>query len=409
MNTNVYDILTRRGILAQATHPEKIKQLLGEGPVTFYIGFDPTADSLHIGHFVQIMVMSHMQRAGHRPIAVMGGGTAKIGDPSGRSDMRNMLTNEDINRNVEAIKKQFSRLIDFSGLGAVMVNNSDWLDDLNYVRFIRDIGIHFSVNRMLAADCFRTRYERGLNFLEFNYMLMQAYDFYRLYKDYNCVLQVGGDDQWSNIIAGIELIRRKEGVEAYGLTFNLLTTSEGVKMGKTEKGALWLDPEKTSPYEFYQYLRNVQDTDVINAVRMLTFISLEEIEHMASLEGEQLNSVKERLAYEVTKIVHGKEEADKAHKAARDIFMNGGISDDMPVYELSASALPINILDLCMISGLVPSKTEARRLIAQSGLFIDDSKADDVFREIKLSDFGDNRTIVLRKGKKTYTSIRLKN
>ncbi len=407
MKNNVYDTLTKRGILAQATHPEKIRELLGNSRVTFYIGFDPTADSLHIGHFVQIMVMAHMQRAGHRPIAIMGGGTAKIGDPSGRSDMRKMLTDEDINNNVEAIKKQFSRLIDFSDSRALMINNASWLDELNYVRFIRDIGIHFSVNKMLSAECFRSRFEKGLNFLEFNYMLMQSYDFYRLYKDHDCILQLGGDDQWSNIIAGIELIRRKEGAEAYGLTFNLLTTSEGTKMGKTEKGALWLDPEKTSPYEFYQYLRNVGDADVINAVRMLTFIDLEEIEEMSKLEGADLNTVKERLAFEVTKTVHGLENAQKAQEAARQIFEKGSVSEDMPVFELSSGSIPLNILDLCHISGLVPSKTEARRLITQNGLFLNDEKVENFSLEIDSGFFDDNRMAVLRKGKKTYMGIKL--
>jgi len=407
MKNNVYDTLTKRGILAQATHPEKIRELLGNSRVTFYIGFDPTADSLHIGHFVQIMVMAHMQRAGHRPIAIMGGGTAKIGDPSGRSDMRKMLTDEDINNNVEAIKKQFSRLIDFSDSRALMINNASWLDELNYVRFIRDIGIHFSVNKMLSAECFRSRFEKGLNFLEFNYMLMQSYDFYRLYKDHDCILQLGGDDQWSNIIAGIELIRRKEGAEAYGLTFNLLTTSEGTKMGKTEKGALWLDPEKTSPYEFYQYLRNVGDADVINAVRMLTFIDLEEIEEMSKLEGADLNTVKERLAFEVTKTVHGLENAQKAQEAARQIFEKGSVSEDMPVFELSSGSIPLNILDLCHISGLVPSKTEARRLITQNGLFLNDEKVENFSLEIDSGFFDDNKMAVLRKGKKTYMGIKL--
>jgi len=407
MKNNVYDTLTKRGILAQATHPEKIRELLGNSRVTFYIGFDPTADSLHIGHFVQIMVMAHMQRAGHRPIAIMGGGTAKIGDPSGRSDMRKMLTDEDINNNVEAIKKQFSRLIDFSDSRALMINNASWLDELNYVRFIRDIGIHFSVNKMLSAECFRSRFEKGLNFLEFNYMLMQSYDFYRLYKDHDCILQLGGDDQWSNIIAGIELIRRKEGAEAYGLTFNLLTTSEGTKMGKTEKGALWLDPEKTSPYEFYQYLRNVGDADVINAVRMLTFIDLEEIDEMSKLEGADLNTVKERLAFEVTKTVHGLENAQKAQEAARQIFEKGSVSEDMPVFELSSGSIPLNILDLCHISGLVPSKTEARRLITQNGLFLNDEKVENFSLEIDSGFFDDNRMAVLRKGKKTYMGIKL--
>lgn len=407
MQNNIYDILVKRGILAQATHPEKIQEMLQNESVTFYIGFDPTADSLHIGHFVQIMVMAHMQRAGHKPIAIMGGGTAKIGDPSGKSDMRRMLSNDDINNNVERIKEQFSKLIDFSNNRALIINNADWLDDLNYVQFLREIGIHFSVNKMLSAECFKSRYEKGLNFLEFNYMLMQAYDFYKLYKDYNCRLQLGGDDQWSNIIAGIELIRRIESIEAYGLTFNLLTTSEGIKMGKTEKGVLWLDPEKTTPYEFYQYLRNVQDADVIKAISMLTFISLEEISEMKKFEGADLNPVKEKLAYEVTSIIHGKEEAEKAKKVSKDLFQKRNVSDDMPLYELTNDSLPVNILDICLESGLVPSKTEARRLVKQNGLFLNDKVITDFSYCLKKKDFENKGVAVLRRGKKTYTGVKL--
>jgi tyrosyl-tRNA synthetase len=407
MNSDIYEILTKRGILAQATHPDKIREILHDRPVTFYIGFDPTADSLHIGHFVQIMVMSHMQRAGHKPIAIMGGGTARIGDPSGKCDMRKMLNNEDIDRNVEAITKQFAGLIDISDSGALIINNAQWLDHLNYVEFLRDIGIHFSVNKMLSADCFRTRYEKGLNFLEFNYMLMQAYDFYRLYKDHGCILQLGGDDQWSNIIAGIELIRRKEGEEAYGLTFNLLTTSEGIKMGKTEKGALWLDPAKTTPYEFYQYLRNIQDADVINSLRMLTFISLEEIEEMSGCRGEDMNKIKERLAFEVTKMVHGETEAVKVQNAAREMFGKGLLSDDMPIYDIQTDKLPVNIIDICLLSGLVPSKAEARRLITQKGIFFNDKRIDGFDFEVTKEAFAGKKALLLQKGKKTFIGIRL--
>ena len=406
MKDNIYDILLERGILAQATHPDKIRELLGKEPVTFYIGFDPTADSLHIGHFVQIMVMSHMQRAGHRPIAIMGGGTAKIGDPSGKSDMRKMMTDQIIEKNVEGIKKQFSKLVDFSNDRALMVNNSNWLDHLNYIGFLRDIGIHFSVNKMLSAECFKSRYEKGLNFLEFNYMLMQAYDFYKLYKEYGCILQLGGDDQWSNILAGIDLIRRKEGAETYGLTFNLLTTSEGVKMGKTEKGALWLDPLKTTPYEFFQYLRNVQDDDVINALKMLTFIDIKEINELAKLEGADLNKAKELLAYEVTKIVHGQEEAVKAKQVSRQLFEKNSVSENMPFFDLPKDKLPINLVDLCVLCGLFNSKSEAKRLIGQRGLFINDDQVGSFDVELTSDMFINKGMAVIRKGKKTFIGIR---
>nr|HPZ52380.1 tyrosine--tRNA ligase [Clostridia bacterium] len=310
--SNVYDTLVEREIIAQCTNEEKVREILENENVSFYIGFDPTADSLHIGHFVQIMVMVHMQRAGHRPIALVGGGTGKIGDPSGKTDMRKMLTDEELAHNVESIKSQLSRFLDFGEGKAIMVNNADWLLKLNYVEFLRDIGVHFSVNRMLAAECFKQRLEKGLNFIEFNYMLMQSYDFLKLYQDYECRFEFGGDDQWSNIIGGVELIRRVEGAEAFGVTFKLLTNSEGVKMGKTVKGAVWLDKEKTPPYELYQYLRNVDDADVIKCLKMLTFVPLEEIREMEKLEGSEINQAQVRLAYEVTKMVHGEEEAEKA-------------------------------------------------------------------------------------------------
>ncbi|HAA63924.1 MAG TPA: tyrosine--tRNA ligase, partial [Thermoanaerobacter sp.] len=313
---SVLDVLQERGYIQQMTHEEEIRELLEKEKITFYIGFDPTADSLHVGHFLQIMVMSHMQKAGHRPIVLIGGGTAMVGDPSGRTDMRKILTREEINRNAEAFKKQMQRLIDFSDGKAIMANNADWLLNLNYIEFLRDIGVHFSVNRMLTAECFKSRLERGLSFLEFNYMLMQAYDFLELNKRYNCVMQMGGDDQWSNIIAGIELIRKKEGKQAYGMTFTLLTTSEGKKMGKTEKGAVWLDPNKTSPYEFYQYWRNIADADVEKALALLTFLPMDEVRRLGALKDKEINEAKKVLAYEVTKLIHGEEEAIKAQKAA---------------------------------------------------------------------------------------------
>ncbi len=325
--SNIYETLVERGIIAQCTNEEKVREILDNTKVPFYIGFDPTADSLHIGHFVQIMVMAHMQRAGHIPIALVGGGTAKIGDPSGKTDMRKMLSDDDIARNAAGLKEQLSRFIDFSDGKALLVNNGDWLLNLNYVDFLRDIGVHFSVNRMLTAECFRQRLERGLNFIEFNYMLMQSYDFYRLYKDYGCIMEFGGDDQWSNIIGGVELVRRKEAKEVYGVTFSLLTTSDGVKMGKTVKGAVWLNKDKTPPYELYQYLRNVADPDVIKCLKLLTFVPIEEIREMEQWKDSKINQAKERLAYEVTKIVHGKEEADKAAEVSRSLFGGSGSSD----------------------------------------------------------------------------------
>jgi len=324
LSTNVFDVLKERGFIAQTTNEEKIREILGTQKVTFYIGFDPTADSLHVGHLLQLIVMSHMQKAGHRPIAVLGGGTAMVGDPSGRTDMRQMLTREQIEYNASRFKMQMEKLLDFSEGKALMVNNADWLMKLNYVEFLRDIGVHFSVNRMLAAECFKTRLERGLSFIEFNYMLMQSYDFLKLYEDYNCIMQLGGDDQWSNILGGIDLIRRVKGEEVYGMTFCLLTTSEGKKMGKTQKGAVWLDPEKTSPYDFYQYWRNVNDADVVKCLKLLTFLPMEEIERLAGYKDEKINEAKEILAYEVTKIVHGEEEAEKARDAARALFADGG-------------------------------------------------------------------------------------
>ena len=403
---NVFDVLKERGLIAQMTHEEEIKKLLAEEKITFYIGFDPTADSLHIGHFMQLVVMKHMQNAGHRPIILLGGGTTMVGDPTGKTDMRPMITKETIQYNANRFKEQMSKFIDFSDGKAIMVNNADWLLDLNYVDFLREVGVHFSVNRMLSAECFKARMERGLSFLEFNYMLMQGYDFYKLHKDYGCIMEFGGDDQWSNIIGGIELIRRKDGKDAYGMTFTLLTTSEGKKMGKTEKGALWLDPEKVTPYEFYQYWRNVDDKDVIRLLKLVTFVSMEEIAEYEKLEGQQLNEVKCRLAYEVTKMVHGEDEANKADAAAKAVFGAGSDDSNMPTHELEAAdaANGINILDLMVKSGLAPSKGEARRLVQQGGVSIDGNKISDVNYVVEKSIFNDGK-IVIKKGKKVFLKV----
>lgn len=403
---NVYDVLKERGFIAQVTHEEKIREILGRDGVTFYIGFDPTADSLHVGHFLQLIVMSHMQRAGHRPIAILGGGTAMVGDPTGKTDMRKMLTQEEIMYNAEQFKKQMRNLIDFSEGKALMLNNADWLLGLNYIEFLRDIGVHFTVNRMLAAECFKSRYEKGLSFIEFNYMLMQSYDFLRLYRDYDCILQLGGDDQWSNILGGIDLVRRVEAKEVYGMTFELLTTSEGNKMGKTEKGAVWLDPMKTPPYEFYQYWRNVHDDDVIKCLKLLTFIPMEQINRFALLKDEKINEAKETLAYEVTKIVHGKDEAEKARQAAKALFAGGGSSDNVPSTEISEDELSegMAVLELLIRTGLVPSKGEGRRLIRQGGIYIDGERVDDS-ELIITQGFFKNGELLIRKGKKAYNRV----
>ncbi len=403
---NVFDVLKERGLIAQMTHEEEIKKLLAEKKITFYIGFDPTADSLHIGHFMQLVVMKHMQNAGHRPIILLGGGTTMVGDPTGKTDMRPMISREDIQHNADRFKEQMSKFIDFSDGKAIMVNNADWLLDLNYVDFLREVGVHFSVNRMLSAECFKARMERGLSFLEFNYMLMQSYDFYKLHKEYDCIMEFGGDDQWSNIIGGIELIRRKDAKDAYGMTFTLLTTSEGKKMGKTEKGALWLDPEKVSPYEFYQYWRNVDDKDVIRLLKLVTFVSMEEIAEYEKLEGQQLNTVKERLAYEVTKMVHGEEEANKADSAAKAVFGAGADDSNMPSFELDGALIDagLNIVDLLAVSGLAPSKGEGRRLVQQGGVSIDGNKVDDIAYAISKDIFNDGK-IVVKKGKKVFMKI----
>jgi len=395
---------TYRGLLAQCTDLEAVDKLLDNEKVTFYIGFDPTADSLHVGHFLQMKIMAHMQRAGHRPIALLGGGTGMIGDPTGKSDMRKMLSKETIDHNIECFKKQMSRFIDISEGKALFINNADWLLGLNYIEFLRDIGPHFSVNRMLAAECYKARLETGLTFLEFNYMLLQSYDFYRLYLDYGCKLQLGGDDQWSNIIGGVELIRRKVGGEAYGLTFKLLTNSEGKKMGKTEKGAVWLDPEKTPPYDFFQYWRNIADADVINCLKMLTFLPLDEIAKYEKLEGSELNVAKELLAFELTKLVHGEEEANKALEAARTLFSAGGISENMPTCVLSSDDFKdgkIKVVDMLVLGKLAPSKGEARRLIQQGGVAVCDEKVASIDAELSAEDFA-TRDIIVKKGKKVF-------
>ena len=400
----VYDELKARGLIAQLTNEEKVRDLLNNGKTSFYIGFDPTADSLHVGHFVQIMVMAHMQKAGHTPIALFGGGTGMIGDPSGKTAMRRMMTREEIDHNVRCFQKQMSRLVDFSDGKAIMVNNADWLMNLNYIQFLREVGVHFSVNRMLSFECYKQRLERGLSFFELNYMLMQSYDFLVLNRKYGCQLELGGDDQWSNIIGGVELIRKADDKEAYGMTFTLLTTSDGRKMGKTESGAVWLDPEKTSPYDFYQYWRNVDDADVIRCLKILTFLPLEEIEAMAKWEGSQLNKAKEILAFEVTKLIHGEEEAVKAQNAARAIFGGGAHSENMPSTELSDGDFTdgeISVLDLLAKTKLVPSKGEARRLIDQGGISIDDEKVNSVTAKISKSSF-EKGFVIIKKGKKVY-------
>ncbi len=401
---NVFDTLKERGLIAQTTHEEEIRELLGKEKVTFYIGFDPTADSLHVGHFLQMVVMRHMQDAGHRPIALVGGGTGMIGDPSGRTDMRQMMTVETINHNCECFKKQLSCIIDFADDKAIMVNNADWLRELNYIEFLREIGSCFSVNEMLRAKCFQTRLEKGLSFLEFNYMLMQSYDFLELNQRYGCVMELGGDDQWSNILGGIDLCRRKANKQVYGMTFTLLTTSDGKKMGKTAKGALWLDPEKVSPYEFYQYWRNVDDADVVRLIKMITFVPMEEIYEMEKWEGAELNKAKVRLAYEVTKLVHGEEEANKAKATAEGIFA-GGASGDMPTTELEAAnvAEETQLLDLMVTAKLIPSKGEGRRLIQQGGVSVDDVKITEPNYTVKKEDLLNG--IVIKKGKKVFHKV----
>ena len=406
---NVFDVLKERGLIAQTTHEDEIRELLGKEKISFYIGFDPTADSLHVGHFLQMVVMRHMQNHGHRPIALVGGGTGHIGDPSGRTDMRQMMTTEVIDHNCECFKKQLSSVIDFSDGKAIMVNNADWLLKLNYVDFIRDIGSCFSVNQMLTAECFKQRLEKGLSFLEFNYMLMQSYDFLMLAREYDCKMELGGDDQWSNILGGIDLNRRKDQRQVYGMTFTLLTNSEGKKMGKTAKGAVWLDPAKTTPYEFYQYWRNVDDADVCKCMKLLTFIPMDEIREYEKLEGSALNAVKERLAYELTAMVHGEEEAKKADAAAKAVFGGGGDDANMPTAEITEAELGegMAVLDLLTAVKFIPSKGEGRRLIQQNGLSINDEKVTDIGTVITKDNFADGK-LVAKKGKKSFLKIVLK-
>ena len=401
---SVLETLKERGFVQQMTHEDEIRELLAKEQITFYIGFDPTADSLHVGHFLGLMVMAHMQRAGHRPVCLLGGGTAMVGDPTGKTDMRKMMTPDDIRHNAECFKKQMRRFIDFTDDKALMLNNADWLMPLNYIEVLREIGVHFSVNRMLTAECFRQRMEKGLSFLEFNYMIMQAYDFLELNRRHNCVMQLGGDDQWSNIIAGVDLIRRKESRPAFGLTFTLLTTSDGRKMGKTEKGALWLDADKTPPYDFYQYWRNVDDADVEKCLALLTFLPMEEVRRLGALRDKEINIAKKTLAYEVTKLIHGEEAAAKAQQAAEALFGGAGALDNAPTTTITAAELGGKLLDILAANGIIASKSEGRRLIQQGGLYIGNEKVNDPETALGQELF-ENNSLLLRKGKKTYHRI----
>ena len=406
----LYDELVARGLIAQVTDEEEIKDLINNGKATFYIGFDPTADSLHVGHFMALCLMKRLQMAGNKPIALIGGGTAMIGDPSGRTDMRQMMTPETIQHNCDCFKKQMSRFIDFSEGKALMVNNADWLMDLNYIDVLREVGAHFSVNRMLTAECYKQRMEKGLSFLEFNYMIMQSYDFYTLYQKYGCNMEFGGDDQWSNMLGGTELIRRKLGKDAYAMTINLLLNSEGKKMGKTQSGAVWLDPEKTSPFDFFQYWRNVADSDVLKCIRMLTFLPLEEIDAMESWEGAQLNEAKEILAFELTKLVHGEEEASKAREASHALFAGGGDSAHMPTVELSSADFAdgdMDILSLLVKTELAPSRSDARRAVEQGGVSVADEKVTDIKTAYNADSFGADG-LVVKRGKKKFVKIVVK-
>jgi len=405
---NAFDVLRERGFIKQVTH-EGLEEMLAKEKVTFYIGFDATADSLHVGHFVALMAMAHMQRAGHRPLVLIGGGTTMVGDPSGKTDMRKMMTTEVIDHNVEQFKKQMSRFLDFGEGKAMFVNNADWLRKLNYIDFLREVGAHFSVNKMLTAECYKRRLEKGLTFLEFNYMLMQGYDFLELNRRYGCVLEMGGDDQWSNILAGADLIRRKEGKAAYGLTCTLLLKSDGKKMGKTESGALWLDKEKTSPYEFYQYWINVADADVRTCLSLLTFLPMEEVERLSALEGAAINEAKKVLAYEITKQVHGEEEADKAAAATAALFGGGGANAAMPTTEISRADLEAapQVMDLLIACGITKSKGEGRRLISDGGVSVNGEKVKDVFQEITAEQM-DAGEIMIRKGKKVHHKVVVK-
>lgn len=403
----LFEELKRRGLIAQTTNDEEVERRLNSDRISFYIGFDATADSLHVGHFLQLMVMRRMQKAGHRPIALLGGGTTMVGDPSGRTDMRKMLTKADIDYNANCFKEQMRRFLDFSDGGAMMLNNDAWLMNLNYIDFLRDIGVHFSVNKMIAADCFKTRLEKGLSFIEFNYMLMQSYDFLKLYQDYGCCFQLGGSDQWGNIISGVDLVRRVEGTEVFGMTFTLLTTKEGKKMGKTQGGAVWLDRSKTSPYDFFQYWRNVDDADVVNCMKMLTEIPIEEIEQYDRYSGEQLNPVKERLAYELTKLVHGEADAEAALAASKSVFGGNGESGDIPSSRLDDSVFidgAISICELIVACSLAPSKGEARRLVEQGGVSVDDVKITDTKKLFAKSELDG---AIIKKGKKVFHRVEL--
>ena len=403
----IYDELVARGLIAQVTDEKEIKELINNGKATFYIGFDPTADSLHVGHFMALCLMKRLQMAGNKPIVLIGGGTAQIGDPSGRTDMRQMMTTETINHNVECFKKQMSRFIDFGEGKAIMVNNADWLMDLNYVDVLREVGAHFSVNRMLTAECYKQRMEKGLSFLEFNYMIMQSYDFYTLFQKYGCNMEFGGDDQWSNMLGGTELIRRKLGKDAYAMTINLLLNSEGKKMGKTQSGAVWLDPNKTTPFEFFQYWRNVSDADVLKCIRMLTFLPLEEIDKMESWEGAQLNEAKEILAFELTKLVHGEEEAAKAKEASHALFAGGANNANMPTVTVTAEDFPDGELDIISVlvkAGLCNSRGDGRRNIQQGGVSVADEKVTDISTKYTLNDFK-GEGLIIRRGKKKFAKV----
>ena len=402
--TNVFNILEERGYIEQMTHPNEIKELFGKSSVPFYIGIDPTADSLHVGHFVSLMVASHMQKCGHKPIILVGGGTATIGDPSGKTDMRKMMTRETINHNVECIRKQVEKFVSFEGdNAAIIVNNADWLLDLKFIDFMREIGTLFSVNKMLAADCYKNRLDTGLTFFEMSYMLMQSYDFLHLYETYGCKLEMGGNDQWSNIIGGVDLIRKIGKSDSYGLTFKLLTTKEGKKMGKTEKGALWLDPEKTSPYEFYQYWRNIEDDSVETVLKLLTFLPMDKIKELSALKDEQINEAKKIAAFEITKLVHGEEQALKAQDAANALFSGSGNLDNMPTVNLNDNK-NISIIDAIILTGIAPSKGQARTLISQGGISLNDEKITDIFYILSDADFKDGYAI-LKKGKKVFYKL----
>ena len=399
----LYEELTRRGLIAQVTDEKEISEMINNGKATFYIGFDPTADSLHVGHFMALCLMKRLQMAGNKPIVLIGGGTGMIGDPSGKSDMRKMMTQETVQHNCDCFKKQMSRFIDFSEGKAIMVNNADWLMNLNYIELLREVGACFSVNKMLTFECYKQRMERGLTFLEFNYMIMQSYDFYMLFQKYGCNMQFGGDDQWANMLGGTELIRKKLAKDAHAMTITLLTNSEGKKMGKTEKGAVWLDPEKTSPYDFFQYWRNVGDNDVIKCLKLLTFLPIEQIEEMErTMTGAELNKAKELLAYELTSLIHGKEEADKCLEAAKKLFGGAGNTDDMPTTEIPAAELEggINVLDLLVKTALCPSKSEARRLVQQGGVSVDDVKVTDPNAAVEIAE-----SVIIKKGKKVYHKV----